>query len=220
MRLLGAMFAGLGVGFTGTSFILYAGPVLAQAVTALPPAAPTGGIDFAPLAMNVIAAGVTIASIAAGIVSRFVISFLSSKIHMQDSAAEKLASDRVNDILFRAIDYAEAWSKTQVGDPNSQIRHVKIDNFFLGKAVEYSISAMPDLIKLFGLTREKLEAMIVSRLNAIMPVPPANSGTPMTTANLAAPDPVKAAASVAETKASSDRLEDTKDAMGPPSHTV
>ena len=199
-------------------------PALAQAVVQAVAPVATGGVDFGPLAQNIIAAAVMIATVGAGIVGKFVIGFLASKIHMQDSAAEKLASDRVNDILFRAIDYAEAWAKTQVADPTSQIHHVKIDNFFLAKAVEFSMSAMPDLIKLFGLTKEKLESMILSRLNAIMPVPVANSGSAPTFSQLNATQTAQTTAQgavfTAEVKTSADAQAQQKVDTGKPTGTV
>src|SRR5882672_2603298 len=175
---IGAPIYGLVLGFA-LVYVAMDLPALAQA------AIPMGGVDFGPLATNTIAVSVMVLTVGAGVVARFLIGFLSSKAGLHDTQAQALLADRVNDILHRAVDYAEAWAKTQVADPNSQIHHVQIDNFFMAQAVRFAMSAMPDLIKTFGLTEARIEAMILARLNPIMPVPAANSGTPKTFSEVA-----------------------------------
>lgn len=160
----------------------------------------TGGVDFGPLATNAITACVMFLTVAAGILSKYGVSFMASKMRINDSAAEKLAADRLNDILHRAIDYAEAWAKQQVADPTSPIRHVQIDNFFVAQAVSFALSAAPDLIQFLGLTETRIRTMIIARLNSVMPVPEVNSGSPPTYSERAKSDaPVTASATVTKT---------------------
>jgi len=133
-------------------------------------------VDFSPLANNAITAAITVLTIAAGVVSKFAVSFLASKTRLTDSTFEKLMADRVNDILMRAIDHADMWMKAQVADPQSSIREVRIDNMFIRIAVEYALRSMPDLIKYFGLTQQRIEDMIKARLNSFTDTPTVNSG--------------------------------------------
>lgn len=169
IRTLG--FAALTI--TAMLFACETAPAFAQA---LAPAQPGRGIDFGPFALNIIDVLAMVATVAAGILSKFAISFLASKTKMTDNQFQALAADRVNDILHRAIEYAEAWAKTQVADPTSQIRNVQIDNFFLATAVNAAKGLMPDLINYFGLTEDKLKVMILARLNGYIKTPEVNSG--------------------------------------------
>lgn len=193
-RVLGGMLAGFLLVCVAMDL-----PAWAQGAQTL--VSTTGGVDFGPLATNAITLCVMVLTVAAGILSKYGVSFMASKIHVNDSAAEKLAADRMNDILHRAIDYAEAWAKTQVADPTSPIRHVRIDNFFLAQAVGFALSAAPDLIKLLGLTEARIRTMIIARLNSVMPVPELNSGSPTTYSENAKADApvVTAAATVTKT---------------------
>lgn len=143
-----------------------------------------GTVDLSPFALQAIDVCVMVLTVLAGVVSKFAISWLAAKTRLSDTEFEKVSADRVNDILLRAIDYAEIQAKAAVADPDSGITKVKIDNFFLRMAIGYAEGAMPDLIKQFGLTRERIEGMIRSRLNSVVLVPPVNSGaiTPVTSA--------------------------------------
>lgn len=82
----------------------------------------------------------------------------------------------MNDILLRAIDHAEMWAKSQVADPNSAIRDVRVDNMFLRVGVEYAMRSAPSIIQHFGLTPDRIEAMLKARLNAYVVPPVADSG--------------------------------------------
>lgn len=155
-----ALLAGLGLSY----------PAWAQV------AAAPGGVDFGPVLTNLITAGAGILVVAAGILSKFAVSWLSSKTRLSDSQFEAGLAARLNDILLKAIDYAEAYMKAQVADPTSQIHSVRFDNMFVGIAVDYAMRSMPDIIKYFGLTPERIGDMIRSRLNAYMATPLANSG--------------------------------------------
>ncbi|MEJ2117802.1 MAG: hypothetical protein P8Y36_07830 [Alphaproteobacteria bacterium] len=149
---------------------------LALAQTAPAPAA-TGGVDFSPLAMQVIAlVGFALTAIV-GVLARSAVRWLASKARINDSEAERLLADRVGDILVKSVDYAESWAKAQVADPNSPMRHVQIDNFFVREAVRYAMNSMPDLISHFGITEARLEDMVRARLAPLMGDPEVNSGS-------------------------------------------
>lgn len=145
-----------------------AGPAYAQAAAT--------GVDFTPLAEQVIAIAVAVLTVAAGFVSRGVIGWLASKTKLQDNQFEALLSSRVHDILQKSIDYAESWAKAQVADPNSPIKNVEINNFFVEQAVKYAMRSMPDLIKHFSLTEDRISDMIRSRLNPVTNTPVVDSG--------------------------------------------
>lgn len=168
--------------FVLASTVLLAGlyifvhPAMAQAVTA-----PSGGVDFTPLATQVLTAVTAILGVAATVLTKFAVSWMSSKTKINDTALEKLMADRVDDVLHRAIDYANAWAKAQVADPNSPLKHVQIDNFFLRQAVDYAVKSMPDLIAYFKLTDQRIADMIRSRLNSHLATPVPNSGVVVTT---------------------------------------
>jgi len=132
--------------------------------------------DFTPLAEQVIAVAVMVLTVASGIVSRFAVSFLASKTKMNDSQMEALLAERVNDILLKSIDYAEMYAKRELADNTSTLKAVKIDNFFVRTAVTYAMRSMPDLIKYFNLTEERIADMVRSRLNPVTRTPVADSG--------------------------------------------
>jgi hypothetical protein len=148
-------------------------PAMAQNIDVVPP---SGGVDFTPLAEQAIAVAITVLTVIAGVVSKFGVSWFASKTRMQDAQMEALLAERGNDLLQRSLDYAEMWMKNEVANPNSQIKHVQIDNFCVRTAADYAIASMPDLIKFFGLTRERIENLIRSRLNGITVTPIIDSG--------------------------------------------
>ncbi len=147
-------------------------PAFAQIITAV-----QAGVDLTPVANNAITIIFSILTVVAGVVSKFAIGFLASKTKMSDTAFEALLADRMNDILQRSIDYAEAWSKQQVADPNSPLKNIQVNNFFVETALRYVLGSAPDIISYFGLTEDRIKQMILSRLNGYMAVPVADSGT-------------------------------------------
>lgn len=165
----------LGAGLVGFAL---AAPALAETARV---AATGDGVDLSGFAMQAISVAAVVLTAAAGVVSKFAVSFLASKTRMNDSAFEALLASRADDILNKAIGYAELWAKQQVADPNSDIRSVKIDNLFVRMAVEYAQGSMPDIIAHFGLTKERIENMIRARLNAFVLSPAVNSGSVSTT---------------------------------------
>lgn len=155
--------------------VIYMGLTTPAAAQALVQSA--AGVDFSPLANNLINAFVVVATVAAGILTKFGSSFLASKTKMNDAAFEALIADRLNAILLKAIDYAEIHMKAEVADPKSAIRDVRIDNFFVRTAVDYAIRSAPDIISYFKLTNERIADLIRARLNPYVPAPIADSGS-------------------------------------------
>lgn len=153
-------------------FMLPIAPALAQNLDASPP---VNVVDFSPLANQIIAVAVAVLTVLAGVVSRYGVAWFAAKTKMQDAQMEALLAERVSDILGRSIDYAEMWMKKEVADPDSQIKQVRIDNFFVKEAAKYAMRSMPDLIKYFNLTQERIEELIKSRLNGITVTPVADS---------------------------------------------
>jgi len=163
-----AFLLGLGGGLVFGLVALHVSAAAAQTAS--------GGIDFTPLAnqgITLIAAALTVV---VGIVARFAISFLASKTKMNDAQMQSLLASRVDDACQRGIEYATAWAKQQVNDPNSPLTHVKIDNFFLAQAVQYVMSYVPETLAYFNLTEDGVKALVTSRLNAIMGAPAVNAG--------------------------------------------
>jgi hypothetical protein len=163
---------------------------LVPTVVMAAPMAVQAAIDFTPWAMQGIDILAVVLTVGAGIVAKFAVSFLASKTKLSDTQFEALAADRVNDILVKSIDAGEAWMKAQVADPNSPIKRVEVNNFLLEQIVRIAQTSMPDLIKFFGLTEDRLRTMILSRLNGYMAVPAADSGKVALTTSPEASEPV------------------------------
>ena len=154
----------------------YASPALAQAV--LPPPADSSGLDFGPILVSLIGLAAMVITVGGGVLVRFGVSFLSSKTGLSNAMLENLFADRIMTAVNAGIDYAEAKLKAEVGDPNSQIRNVKVDNYFLKLAAEYAMSRYPDAIAYFKLDKATIEQITLRQLNSIIGTPEENKGAP------------------------------------------
>lgn len=172
---LQAFWRGAALGFFTPILLGTLVPLAVTTAAAAP--AQLAAIDFTPWALQGIDVLALVLTVCAGFVTKFAISWFASKTKMSDSQFEAIAADRVNDILHKAIDAGEAWMKAQVADPNSPIKRVEVNNFLLAQIIAIAQSSMPDLIKFFGLTEDRLRAMILSRLNGYMAVPAADAGS-------------------------------------------
>jgi hypothetical protein len=103
-----------------------------------------------------------------GVLVAFVIRWIASKTRLADNEFEALLANRLNDILHRAIEYAVVVAKNEVNKPGSGLTAVKFDNFFMNIAVNLAMKSMPDIIKQFNLTKERIEEMIISRLDGYL----------------------------------------------------
>lgn len=135
-----------------------------------------GGVDFTPLANNIITAAAFVASAAVTVVVPWIIRFFNAKTMMLSQENERALAERADEIFHRAINSGEMWLKQQVADEDSPITHVKLNNRAMEIMVQYAEGAMPDIIKYFKWTEAGLQARIMSRLNDRVPIPIANSG--------------------------------------------
>ena len=143
----------------------------------LPPATGTG-VDFGPLAMQAISIASVVLAGAGAWVARWAIRFLASKAHVQDTQLEDMLAQRVDYVINKGIDYAEAWAKNEVANPNGKIRNVQFDNVFIEMATNYVVDAIPETLSKFNLTPKGIERRVLARLNALMGTPEADSGAP------------------------------------------
>lgn len=126
------------------------------------------GIDVTPVVSQVVNIAVLALTVVVGFISKFAVGWLSNKAKVEDQAFKALATERVNQILYHAIDYAEAYIKTEIAKPDNPLKSVQIDNFFVRTAVNYAMKTMSGddgLIKIFGLTEEDIKDRILTRLN-------------------------------------------------------
>jgi hypothetical protein len=139
--------------------------LLAVACLPLPAFAQT---DFTPVAIQVIDVVAMVLTVGGGVLITFVIRWLMSKTRMEDNQFEALLASRANDILHRAIEHAVVVAKNEVNKPGSGLKEVKFDNFFMNIAVNMAMKSMPDIISYFNLTKERIEEMIISRLDGYL----------------------------------------------------
>lgn len=112
-----------------------------------------------------------------GVVITMGLRWLSSKTKMQDNEFEALLASRLNDILHRAIEHSVIVAKNEVNKPGSGLSAIKFDNLFVGIAVNYAVKSMPDIIKHFNLTKERIEEMIMARLGGYLHEVPIEGGS-------------------------------------------
>lgn len=147
----------------------YASPAFAQSINA--------AVDLAPLAMNGITILGTIALAVGGVISRFVIGWLSSKTEIHNVQLENMAIDRVNAGLGNAINYATTIAKAWVADPaHSQYLKVEFNNIFVSSAVQYMLDHYAESILKLKLSPEKIADMVRSRIAPYLANPVPNAG--------------------------------------------
>lgn len=128
----------------------------------------TEGIDVTPVITQVTNIAVLALTIAAGFITKFVINWLANKAKIEDENLKILAAERVNTILYHAIQYTEAYIKNEIQKDDNPLKNVKIDNFFIRTAANYALNKMSGeggLLKFFNLTEDEIKAMILTRLN-------------------------------------------------------
>lgn len=131
-------------------------PLWAQAVDARPAA--TQALEY------VAATLAAVLTLLAG----FGVRFVSSKIGLANSELEASLNARLNDIIHRGIDAAYMRAVAEVNDPKSGLAEVKVDNIFVGWAVEYVLKSAPEIIQKFNL-QTRLREMILARLPGYLP---------------------------------------------------
>lgn len=104
------------------------------------------------------------------------IKLVMSKIGMQNSALEQNMADRLNDIIYKGIDFAMMTARNEVAKKGSGLEAVKFDNYFMSIAASYIAERAPDILKKFTVTQQKLEEMIWARMPAYIGVVPVTGG--------------------------------------------
>lgn len=167
-------------------------PLIGAASPAFAQSVQQATVDFTPLAMNGITVLGTVALAVGGVITKFLISFLSAKTNVHNVQLEMMVGDRVNAGLNNAINYATTIAKGWVSDPkNSQYMKVEFDNFFIDTAVKYMVAHYGGDISYFKLTPEKIANMVRSRMAPYLANPEPNAGLLQTVD--AAPLPAPAA---------------------------
>lgn len=149
-------------------------PLLAWIALATPAFAQT---DVTPVVNQLIDWAALALMAGGGVLVAFVLKWVKSKTKMQDNEFEALLAARLNDILHRSIEHAVVVAKNEVNKPGSGLKEVKLDNFFLNVALQYAVKSMPEIIEYFNLTKERIEEMIIARLDAWVDAVPADGGS-------------------------------------------
>lgn len=144
-------------------------PVYAQAV-----------VDVRPAATSVLEWVAGILGTVLTVLGSFGIRFISTRIGMANSELEASLATRLNDIIHRGIDYAYTAALNEVNKPGSGLEAVKFDNWFMSIAASYISRSAPEILKKFGITQERLEDMIMSRLPNYAGTIPIAGGLPRT----------------------------------------
>lgn len=135
-------------------------------------------MDLTPIANELISLAAVAIAAAAGFITRYVIRYLSAKVHLTNSQFETEASEKLSMAINYGINYAMAFLKTKIADPESPIRNITFDNVFIDMAAKYVLSSVPDILEHFGITEDRLTDMVLSRLNKTLPIPEVDSGAP------------------------------------------
>jgi hypothetical protein len=98
------------------------------------------------------------------------------KVGMENSKLEQNLNDRLNDIIYKGMDFALATAENEVKKKGSGLEAVKFDNIFISYAASYVAERAPQILKKFTVTQEKLEEMIWARVPAYMQTVPITGG--------------------------------------------
>lgn len=99
-----------------------------------------------------------------------------AKFGLTNSQLEQNLNDRLNDIIFKGMDYALATAKNEVLKKGSGLEAVKFDNYFMSLAASYVAERAPQILKRFSVTQQKLEEMIWARIPAYVQTVPITGG--------------------------------------------
>lgn len=133
-------------------------------------------VDVRPLANDALTWIASALGTAATVLVGFGIRFVSSKIGLANSDFEASLNQRLNDIIHNGIQYAYVTAQNEVNKPGSGLEAVKIDNIFMGWALQYVVSSAPGIIKQFSLSEQRLADMIKARLTAYTASVPVSGG--------------------------------------------
>ncbi len=137
------------------------------------------GTDVTPFLDATVTALAAALTVATGVITKFVASWLFGKKKAEES--ERL-QEVINMAIQRGISFAEMKIKAQIADPDSPLKNVTFNSYFIDLVFGYVVSSSKDAFAFFGVDpestqgKQKIEDMIWSRLNDIVPVPEADSG--------------------------------------------
>lgn len=109
-------------------------------------------------------------------VATVVIRLVLVKIGMENSKLEQNLNDRLNDIIYKGMDFALATAENELKKKGSGLEAVKFDNIFISYAASYIAERAPEILRKFTVTQEKLEEMIWARVPAYMQTVPITGG--------------------------------------------
>lgn len=141
-------------------------------------------VDMRSAAVEVVtwiigALGVVLSTLA-GVAVRLVF----AKFGLTNSQLEQNLNDRLNDIIFKGMDYAHATALNEVNKRGSGLEAVKFDNLFISYAASYIVRAAPEILKRFKVDQNRLEELIWARIPAFAQTVPITGGATTTaTAN-------------------------------------
>jgi hypothetical protein len=99
-----------------------------------------------------------------------------AKFGLANSQYEQNLNDRLNDIIYKGIDFAFATAVNEVQKKGSGLEAVKFDNYFMSVAASYIAPRAAGILSKFTVTQEKLEEMIWARIPSYMQTVPVTGG--------------------------------------------
>ena len=147
----------------GLTFALVFGLPLFMAFVTSPAYAQTV-VDLKPAVLSLIDIVAAALGVASTILVGFATRFMATKAGLEKSRFEENLNMRLDDAIHKGIDYARTRVIQEVNDPNSSITSVRVDNFFLGLAVNYVAKRMPETLARFKIDPESLKEKIEARL--------------------------------------------------------
>lgn len=121
-------------------------------------------VDMRPGAMATIDYIASAVGAVLTVLTGFGIRFLNARTGLLNSEMEASLSARLNDIIYRGIDYARLMAENEVQKPGSGLQQVRFDNIFVSWAASYVNNNAPGILKRFQITDARLFDMIAARI--------------------------------------------------------
>lgn len=121
-------------------------------------------VDMRPTALATIDYVATALGVVLTTLAGFGIRFLNARTGLLTTETEHNLALRLNDVIYRAIDYARIMAENEVKKPGSGLTEVKFDNIFVSWAASYVNNNAPGILARFQITDARLFDMIAARL--------------------------------------------------------
>lgn len=143
------------------------------------------GVDFTPVANNLITTFAGVITVAATVISGFLIKFLSSRAGVNNTQLELLVQQQVDHFIVMSVQYGEAWLKAQVADPASPIKHLTFNSLVLDVMLGYFKSSAAGIIakQRERFSDDRIRQMITARVSPLLKPPVVNGGELQTVTN-------------------------------------